>query len=147
MAFEISRLTFSTARVTDFPRNRRGSVSRNSNASREPLDAPEGTSPRPRMPFCKTTLASTVGLPRESKIWNACTRAMFTVPSFSELAMQTREPFPHHLVQLKLPSTQPRIDEASDKILLALFGQILHGRLAVNTGEHQHQQQVRDPGI
>jgi hypothetical protein len=45
-------------------------------ASREPVDAPEGTAARPLMPDSSTTSASTVGLPRESRISRAMTSTM-----------------------------------------------------------------------
>ncbi|OAD24085.1 hypothetical protein THIOM_000065 [Candidatus Thiomargarita nelsonii] len=41
-------------------------------ASLEPVDAPEGTAARPLAPVIVVTSASTVGLPRESKISRAC---------------------------------------------------------------------------
>jgi hypothetical protein len=37
-------------------------------ASREPVDAPEGTAARPMVPLSSNTSHSTVGLPRLSKI-------------------------------------------------------------------------------
>ena len=37
-------------------------------ASREPVDAPDGTAARPITPDSNSTSHSTVGLPRESKI-------------------------------------------------------------------------------
>ena len=40
-----------------------------------PVDAPEGTAARPCAPDSSHTSTSTVGLPRESRIWRACTRA------------------------------------------------------------------------
>jgi len=46
------------------------SPSRSSNASREPVDAPEGEAANPRAPSASTTSAATVGLPRESRISN-----------------------------------------------------------------------------
>jgi hypothetical protein len=42
-------------------------------ASREPVDAPEGTAARPMTPDSSRTSASTVGLPRESRISRATT--------------------------------------------------------------------------
>src|SRR2546429_3570429 len=42
--------------------------SRNSTASCSPVDAPDGTAARPKIPLDRITSASTVGLPRESKI-------------------------------------------------------------------------------
>ena len=44
----------STARVTPLPRKRFGSPSRSSTASREPVDAPEGTAARPCAPDSST---------------------------------------------------------------------------------------------
>src|SRR3990167_2048624 len=45
--------------------------SRNSKASREPVDAPDGTAARPNSPVDSKISASTVGLPRESNISRA----------------------------------------------------------------------------
>ncbi|CFN73728.1 Uncharacterised protein [Bordetella pertussis] len=44
------------------------SPSRSSMASREPVEAPEGTEARPIAPDSSSTSHSTVGLPRESRI-------------------------------------------------------------------------------
>ena len=44
------------------------SPSRNSTASKLPVEAPEGTAARPRAPLASSTSTSTVGLPRESRI-------------------------------------------------------------------------------
>src|SRR6185295_18357412 len=49
------------------------SPSRNSMASRLPVDAPDGTAARPITPDSSSTSASTVGLPRESSISLAMT--------------------------------------------------------------------------
>ena len=47
--------------------------SRSSTASWTPVDAPDGTAARPSAPDSSRTSTSTVGLPRESKIWRAWT--------------------------------------------------------------------------
>src|SRR6185369_17124695 len=52
------------------------SPSRNSIASREPVEAPEGTAARPITPDSSSTSASMVGLPRESRISRATTSTM-----------------------------------------------------------------------
>src|SRR5882724_10352657 len=57
-----------TALSTPLPEYRFASPSRNSTASREPVEAPVGTAARPTTPECSITSASTVGLPRESMI-------------------------------------------------------------------------------
>lgn len=49
--------------------------SRSSTASWMPVDAPEGTEARTKMPSVVVRSTSTVGLPRESMISRACTRA------------------------------------------------------------------------
>src|SRR5690606_26700387 len=49
------------------------SLSRSSTASCVPVEAPEGTAARPKVPFSVTTSTSTVGFPRESSICRACT--------------------------------------------------------------------------
>ena len=73
IASQISVLTFSTAWSTPLPRYRCGSPSRSSIASRCPVDAPDGTAARPMTPDSRSTSASTVGLPRESRISRATT--------------------------------------------------------------------------
>ena len=50
--------------------------SRSSTASNSPVEAPEGTAARPRAPDSSATSTSTVGLPRESRIWRAWMEAM-----------------------------------------------------------------------
>src|SRR2546430_12079547 len=60
-------LTLCTAFLTPFPRYLFLSPSRSSNASCSPVDAPEGTIARPRIPVSSTQSTSTVGFPRESK--------------------------------------------------------------------------------
>jgi hypothetical protein len=52
------------------------SPSRSSTASFSPVEAPEGTAARPMAPPRGTTSTSTVGLPRESRIWRAWTISM-----------------------------------------------------------------------
>ena len=51
----------------------RPSPSRSSTASNAPVEAPDGTAARPVAPESRITSASTVGLPRESRIWRAWT--------------------------------------------------------------------------
>ena len=48
-------------------------------ASREPVEAPEGTAARPITPDSSSTSASTVGLPRESRISRATTSTMAVI--------------------------------------------------------------------
>src|SRR5258706_599571 len=67
--------------------------SRSSTASRDPVEAPEGTAARPRRPPSTSTSTSTVGLPRESRISLARTspmRVMLT-PSGHELPRRLEE--------------------------------------------------------
>src|SRR5690606_41112462 len=52
------------------------SPSRSSTASLEPVDAPDGTIARPKLPSARVTSASRVGLPRLSRISRAWTLAM-----------------------------------------------------------------------
>mmetsp|Transcript_2940 Transcript_2940/g.7232 ORF Transcript_2940/g.7232 Transcript_2940/m.7232 type:complete len:270 (+) Transcript_2940:948-1757(+) len=61
-------LMFSTALSTPLPRYLLLSASRSSTASCTPVEAPEGTAAR-KEPLWVNTSASTVGLPRESRIW------------------------------------------------------------------------------
>ena len=65
--------TFATAFVTPLPPHAEP-PSRSSTASCTPVDAPEGTAARPNAPDPSCTSTSTVGLPRESRIWRPCTR-------------------------------------------------------------------------
>ena len=69
-ASAISPLTFATACVTPLP-PQASPPSRNSVASNSPVEAPDGTAARPCAPERRTTSTSTVGLPRESRIWRA----------------------------------------------------------------------------
>jgi len=62
----ISPLTLLTAWRTPLPPNR-SPPSRSSTASWMPVEAPEGVMARPCAPESRTTSASTVGLPRESR--------------------------------------------------------------------------------
>ena len=71
----ISPLTFATAFVTPLPPHSEP-PSRSSTASCTPVDAPDGTAARPTAPDASSTSTSTVGLPRESRIWRPCTRAI-----------------------------------------------------------------------
>src|SRR5919197_1263806 len=66
----ISLSTFATARVTPLPPYA-APPSRSSTASCTPVDAPEGIAARPAAPDSSWTSTSTVGLPRESRIWRA----------------------------------------------------------------------------
>src|SRR5215210_5244969 len=70
-ASAISPLTLPTARETPLPPHA-SPPSRSSVASNSPVEAPEGTAARPWAPDASTTSTSTVGLPRESRIWRAC---------------------------------------------------------------------------
>src|SRR5215208_559652 len=70
-ASAISPLTLPTACETPLP-PQASPPSRSSVASNSPVEAPEGTAARPWAPEASTTSTSTVGLPRESRIWRAC---------------------------------------------------------------------------
>ena len=72
ISLAISPFTFPTAFKTPLPIKRDLSPSRNSIASRAPVDAPDGTMARPVTPFSKVITASTVGFPRESMTSRAC---------------------------------------------------------------------------
>src|SRR5918998_1344380 len=72
----ISFPTFSTARSTPLPRYAPASPSRSSTASNCPVEAPDGTAARPTAPDSSRTSTSTVGFPRESRIWRAPTAAI-----------------------------------------------------------------------
>ena len=74
-ASAISPLTLATARATPLP-PQASPPSRSSTASNSPVEAPEGTAARPRAPESSTTSTSTVGLPRESRIWRAWMRSI-----------------------------------------------------------------------
>src|SRR5512132_354999 len=74
-------LTLRTASATPLPAYRFMSPSRSSTASCSPVDAPLGTAARPCAPLERTTSASTVGLPRLSRISRACTSMMVLMMS------------------------------------------------------------------
>src|SRR5258706_9842776 len=82
IASQISVFTWSTAFCTPLPKKRCGSPSRSSIASREPVEAPDGTAARPMAPDSTSTSASTVGLPRESRISRATTSTMAVILEF-----------------------------------------------------------------
>ena len=71
----MSSFTFATAFETPFPLHS-SPPSRSSVASNSPVDAPEGTAARPVAPESRATSTSTVGFPRESRIWRACMRSI-----------------------------------------------------------------------
>src|SRR6185437_4967591 len=75
-------LTLVTARRTPLPRKRDASPSRSSTASCSPVEAPLGTAARPRAPEASVRSHSTVGLPRESRIWRAAKVAMASMEEF-----------------------------------------------------------------
>src|SRR5688500_12960416 len=93
-------------------------------ASRLPVEAPEGAAARPSTPDSSSTSASTVGLPRESRISLAITStiALIVVPvvavkSFIELVLcepalldhgvERLERFEQRLHQLERPGVGP----------------------------------------
>ena len=80
---EISLLILSIALKTDFPRYALGSLSLNSKASRVPVDAPEGTAPRPMTSESRIISASHVGFPRESII---CRPMIFLILMLTSLS-------------------------------------------------------------
>src|SRR6185312_11179088 len=82
IASQSSVFTCSTAFCTPLPKKRWASPSRSSIASREPVEAPEGTAARPIAPDSTSTSASTVGLPRESRISRARTSTMAVMRAF-----------------------------------------------------------------
>src|SRR5258708_10718964 len=69
-------LMWALAFVTHLPRYRDLSPSRSATASCSPVEAPDGTAARPTLPSARNTSASTVGLPRESRISRP---AIFTI--------------------------------------------------------------------
>ena len=77
-----SPLAFATARKTPLPPYRFASPSRSSSASREPVEAPEGTAALPIAPLEVRISTSTVGLPRESRISRARTPAIVSSATF-----------------------------------------------------------------
>ena len=67
----ISTLTFDAALSTPLPSYRVLSPSRSSTASRDPVDAPEGTPALAVLPSASVTVTASVGRPRESRISSA----------------------------------------------------------------------------
>ncbi|OQA09945.1 MAG: hypothetical protein BWY67_01244 [Bacteroidetes bacterium ADurb.Bin397] len=72
-----------TAFKTPLPRYLFLSLSRNSTASCAPVDAPDGTAARPKIPLLVITSTSTVGLPLESRISLARIAAIVLISSYS----------------------------------------------------------------
>src|SRR3954449_7862224 len=87
-ASAISPLTWPTACVTPLPRYW-APPSRSSVASNSPVDAPDGTAARPVAPERRASSTSTVGLPRESRIWRAWTRSMALMAVGSVLFLES----------------------------------------------------------
>src|SRR5688572_1895057 len=106
IASQISVFTCSTAFCTPLPKKRWASPSRSSIASREPVEAPEGTAARPIAPDSTSTSASTVGLPRESRISRATTSTMAVIALFSGLLVSAfyRSDRAEALAARRLPS-------------------------------------------
>ncbi len=71
----MSWLTLDTALATPLPLQA-SPPSRSSVASNSPVEAPEGTAARPLAPESSVTSTSTVGFPRESRIWRAWIRSI-----------------------------------------------------------------------
>ena len=95
--FKVSLMTvlmFSTAFCTPFPRYLALSPSRNSSASNSPVDAPLGAMPRPTTPPARTTSASTVGFPLESRISLPFTSSIFRLFTFRVLLSRLFLEFP-----------------------------------------------------
>src|SRR5258708_27955747 len=84
-------LMWALAFVTHLPRYRDLSPSRNSTASCSPVDAPDGTAARPMLPSARNTSASTVGLPRESKISLPMMPAIFVIGSLQRFLTENHE--------------------------------------------------------
>src|SRR4051812_41227008 len=84
-----SPLTFPTARVTPLPFHALP-PSRSSTASNSPVEAPDGTAARPLAPERRMTSTSTVGLPRESRIWRAWIFSIWLMWALNLRAAQPR---------------------------------------------------------
>src|SRR5438094_9136941 len=80
MLGRMTLITLETAFRTPFPWNRFMSPSRNSKASWIPVDAPEGTVPRPLLPSLVQTSTSIVGFPLESRTCLAFTSVILEPP-------------------------------------------------------------------
>ena len=91
-ALAMSSLTFATAFETPLPAQA-SPPSRSSVASNSPVEAPEGTAARPVAPVSSVTSTSTVGLPRESRIWRPCMRSIAPM-SRETLAARLLHPLP-----------------------------------------------------
>jgi hypothetical protein len=81
-------MMFATAVATPLPPQAEP-PSRNSIASWTPVEAPEGTAARPKAPDSSCTSTSTVGFPRESRIWRPRTCAIAVIRSLPSQARST----------------------------------------------------------
>src|SRR5262245_33178412 len=132
MDSEISVLMCSTALSTPLPPYRVLSPSRSSSASREPVDAPDGTAARPITPDSSNTSASTVGLPRESRISRATTSTMELIrPGSCSRAL----PLPP--LRASARPSQRLLREAAP----------LHQRIDFLQGREQRLHQLQRPGV
>ena len=77
-----------TALVTPLPPYLLLSPSLSSTASFSPVEAPDGTAARPKLPSARTTSASTVGFPRESRISRPTT---FTISVMRTLLREAKK--------------------------------------------------------
>src|SRR5438270_13408182 len=74
----ISPFTFWTALLTPLP-SQSLPPSLSSVASNSPVEAPDGTAALPHAPDLTLSSTSTVGLPRLSRIWRACTCSIWLI--------------------------------------------------------------------
>src|SRR5712691_11104094 len=109
--------TLLTASSTPLPRKRLLLPSRSSSASREPVEAPDGTAARPSAPPSRRQSTSIVGLPRESRISRAksstilnMARALYT----AESGMPQKEQKPSITVLYDAQEKSVREEELAD---------------------------------
>src|SRR5262249_55777320 len=133
--------TLATARVTPLPRKRAPSPSRSSSASCSPVEAPEGTAARPRAPPARTTSASTVGLPRESRISRARTSRISVMAPLSTKRERWERGRPGRSLPQQRPAAvrrrdapagpprvdgprlgEPQVGEARGRLTVAVYG-------------------------
>ena len=106
-ASAISPLTLATACVTPLP-SQASPPSRSSVASNSPVEAPEGTAARPFAPDRSSTSTSTVGLPRESRIWRAWTVSIWLTVVSPPRAPRSREGAAVSRCRCRFPATPRR---------------------------------------
>src|SRR5712692_8124256 len=111
-------------------------------ASALPVEAPEGTIPRPKAPSSSCTSTSTVGLPRESRTWRARIWPICGMLDQCAPLEYLKYPF-----QSARRFAEDSFGGLSDPPLRFLVADVLDGRLAVDARQHQAPEMPHGHGL